>query len=390
MYPESGTVVQLEDGTKLNFDGGKYMKTRWMLMVAMVAAMGLMVGCAKKEPPKTKPFKPETKTEAKPADAAKPAEPAKAGAITLKYANFPPAVTFPCVQMERWKAEVQKRTGGKVQINTFPGGQLLDAKGMFDGVIAGQADIGCLCMAYQPGRFVVENATALPLGIPNAKVGSLVLWDLVNKYKPESMAKVKVLTLFATAPSNIMSKKPIRTLDEVKGQMLRASGVAVEVLKAWGAEAAGMPMSETPDALQKGVVQGLYTSAEVMMDFKFGELCKYVTMTETVIYPFAVVMNQKAWDALPADVQKVMDELALEQCEWTGNYMDQHVKDSLEWSKGKGVEIITLTPEQLAAWNKPLEAITAKWKEDAKKANLPADEILADIKASIEKHSKAK
>ena len=68
--------------------------------------------------------------------------------------------------MERWKAEVEKRTNGAVKINTYPGGTLLDAKGMMDGVIAGQADIGNLCMAYQPGRFIISNATALPLDIP--------------------------------------------------------------------------------------------------------------------------------------------------------------------------------------------------------------------------------
>src|SRR3972149_4723633 len=90
--------------------------------------------------------------------------------IKLTYANFPPAPTFPCVQMERWKTEVEKRTNGKVAVQTFPGGTLLDAKNMMDGVIAGTADIGCLCMAYQPGRFMVTNATALPLGFPDATV----------------------------------------------------------------------------------------------------------------------------------------------------------------------------------------------------------------------------
>jgi TRAP-type C4-dicarboxylate transport system substrate-binding protein len=40
--------------------------------------------------------------------------PVSAGDITLTYANFPPAPTFPCVQMERWKKEVEKRTGGKL------------------------------------------------------------------------------------------------------------------------------------------------------------------------------------------------------------------------------------------------------------------------------------
>jgi len=192
-----------------------------------------------------------------------------AAPVTLTYANFPPAPTFPCVQMERWKTEVEKRTDGQVKINTFPGGALLGAKDMMDGVIAGQADIGCLCMAYQPGRFVVTNATSLPLGIPDARTGSLVLYDLYQKYQPDAFAKVKVLTLFTTAPASIMSRTPVRTLADIKGLDLRASGGAAQILKAWGANQVGMPMSATPEALQKGVVQGLFSSLEVMKDLKF-------------------------------------------------------------------------------------------------------------------------
>ena len=57
--------------------------------------------------------------------------------IKLTYANFPPAPTFPCVQMERWKKEVERRTGGKIHITTYPGGTLLKARAMMDGVING-------------------------------------------------------------------------------------------------------------------------------------------------------------------------------------------------------------------------------------------------------------
>src|SRR6056297_2967596 len=87
--------------------------------------------------------------------------PAGAAEIELNYANFPPAQTFPCEQMERWKAEVEERTQGKVQIHTFPGGTLLGAKGMFRGVKQGQADIGCLSMAYQPGVFPMTSVVGL-------------------------------------------------------------------------------------------------------------------------------------------------------------------------------------------------------------------------------------
>jgi TRAP-type C4-dicarboxylate transport system substrate-binding protein len=308
--------------------------------------------------------------------------------ITLNYANFPPAPTFPCVQMERWKEEVEKRTDGKVVINTYPGGTLLEAKDMMDGVIAGQADIGCLCMAYQPGRFIITNATSLPLGIPNARVGSLVLWDLYQKYQPEPFKQVKVLTMFTTAPSNIMSQKPIRTLDDIKGANLRASGGAGEVLKAWSANLVGMPMSDTPEALQKGVIQGLFSSLEVMKDFKFAEICRYVTMTDQVIYPFAVVMNMDSWNALPEDVQKVMDDLRVEQAEWTGNYMDNHVKESIDWSKETHqVEFIQLPAEEKAKWDELLAPITAQWIEDTKAKGFPAEEIVEDMKELLKKHT---
>jgi TRAP-type C4-dicarboxylate transport system substrate-binding protein len=314
---------------------------------------------------------------------------ATGGAKKLSYANFPPAPTFPCVQMERWKVEVEKRTGGQVSIDTYPGGTLLGAKDMMDGVIAGQADIGCLSMAYQPGRFVVTNATGLPIGIPNAKVGSLVLLDLYQKYRPEEFAKVKVLAMFTTAPSNIMSQKAVRNLDDLQGLSLRGSGGAAQVLAAWGANPVGMPMPATPEALQKGVVKGLLSSLETMKDFKFAEMCPYVTVTNTAIYPFAVVMNLNSWNALPKDVQKVMDEMVREQSEWTGDYMDNHVKESVQWSKKTHqVEFIELSAKEKAKWDQRLQPLTDKWISDAKAKGLPAEAIIADVQATISKYSK--
>ncbi len=307
--------------------------------------------------------------------------PVMAGKIKLNYANFPPAPTFPCVQMERWKVEVEKRTNGQVQVNTFPGGTLLGAKGMMDGVVAGQADIGNICMAYQPGRFIVTNATSLPLGIKDAKTGSLTLLKIYEKYKPKAFKDVVVLTMFTNAPGNVMSKVPVRSLADMKGLDLRASGGAAQILKAWGANPVGMPMPATVEALQKGTVKGLFSSLEVMKDFKFAENCKYVTMTETVVYPFAVVMNKAKYNSLPANVKKVMMNLKKEQALWTGNYMDEQIKKSIAWSKkSENVEFISLSPKEKAKWNAKLDFIIAKWIKGAKKKGLPAEAIINNIK----------
>jgi TRAP-type C4-dicarboxylate transport system substrate-binding protein len=318
-----------------------------------------------------------------------PSDRAFAEPIKLNYANFPPAPTFPCVQMERWKEEVEKRTNGKVAIKTFPGGTLLDAKGIMDGVIAGTADIGNLCMAYQPGRFIVTNATGLPLGFPDARVASLVLWDIWNKYQPEEFAKVKVLAMFASAPANIYAKVPVKNLEDLKWLQLRASGGVAEVLTVLGATPVGMPQSETPEALQKGVVKGAVSSLETLKDFKYAEMCRYVTILNGPIYPFAVVMNLDSWKKLPPDVQKVMDELRVEQSEWTGKYMDDHVNESMEWSKKTyNIEVTKLGPDEMAKWEKLMEPLIGKWIEDAKAKGLPADQIVADMRAFTKKHAK--
>jgi TRAP-type C4-dicarboxylate transport system substrate-binding protein len=317
------------------------------------------------------------------------AAPASAEPIKLSYANFPPAPTFPCVQMEEWKKKVEIRTGGKVSIDTYPGGTLLKAKAMMDGVIAGTADIGCLCMAYQPGRFVVTNATALPIGFPNATVGSLTLLDLYNKYKPKEFAEVKVLTMFTCAPANIYAKKPVHNLEDLKGLKLRASGGVLRILNVLGATPVGMPQTETPEALQKGVVLGAASSLETLMDFKYAELCRHVTIMNGPIYPFAVVMNEAKWNSLPKDVQKVMDGLSIEQARWTGNYMDDHVKDSIAWSKKNyNIEIYELPKKERARWDKLLKPMTDKWIKDAEAKGIPGKKIVKDLKKLNKKYSK--
>lgn len=314
---------------------------------------------------------------------------AEAGTIELTYANFPPATTFPCVQMERWVKEVEARTKGQVKVKTFPGGTLLEAKNMFDGVLTGGADIGCLATAYQPGRFKALEVMDLPIGFPNGTVASAVMWDLFEKYKPESLKKVKVLTVFTCAPAQIMSKKAIKNLADLDDVKLRAAGTGVEWMKLLGALPVGMPQSDVPEALQKGVIHGNVTSMDVLKDMKYAEYCPYVTLCDLWVVPFAVVMNKRKWDALPADVKKVFDDLGKDQAIWTGKYVDAHAKEAMEWSKKEyKVEFINLAPEERAKWMTKVEPLIGEYIKKMDAAKLPGKQIVEDAKKLTEKYSK--
>ncbi len=310
--------------------------------------------------------------------------------IKLSYANFPPAPTFPCVQMERWKTEVEKRTDGKVKVDTYPGSTLLNPKNMFDGVAAGTADIGNTATSYFPGMFPVVEFIDLPLGWPNATVASAALWELTEKYKPKELEKFKVLTMFTCPPANIMSMKPILSIEDLKGYPLRASGTGAKIIGLLGASAVGMPQSDVPEAIQKGVIKGNVSSLEVMKDFKYAEYCKYVTANVNLfVVSFAVVMNQKKWDALPADVKKVMDDLRLDQAIWTGRYVDNHVKEAMKWSEQtQNVKVHNLPPKEISRWEALLKPMIDQHLKDVEAKGLPAKAILDDVLKLKEKYSK--
>lgn len=299
---------------------------------------------------------------------------------TLTYANFPPAQTFPCVQMERWKTEVEKRTDGAVSVQTFPGSTLLGPKNMMRGVMTGQADIGCLSLAYYPGVYPAMSVVNLPIAFTSTEVASLVMWDLFVKYQPKEMQNVKVLTMFTSAPSHIMSKEPVKSLADLDGLELRASGTILQILQNLGAQGVGMPMSQTPEALQKGVVKGLVSSFDVLKDMNFAEPCRYETITNLPVYPFAVVMNKARFESLPEDVQKTLEDLGREQAAWTGRYLDDYTSKALVWAKDKyQVEVFELTEAEHAEIKDKSSGLVEAWKQQATEAGYDADALLADM-----------
>jgi TRAP-type C4-dicarboxylate transport system substrate-binding protein len=309
--------------------------------------------------------------------------------IKLTYANFPPAPTFPCVQMERWAKEVEQRTQGKVKVQTFPGGTLLAAKNIFDGVMSGTADIGNFAMSYQPGRFPVSEAVDLPLGFTSARAASLTLFDLIDKYQPKEFDGVKILTLFTCPPANIMTRTAVKSLADLKGMELRVAGTQSDIIKRLGGIPVAMPQSDTPEALQKGVVKGHVSSMEVLKDFNYAAYTANATIANLWVVSFGVVMNKDKWAALPDDVKKVFDDLRREQALWTGTYVDNHVMEAVKWSKEKyNLQIFDLPADQQAEIPKLLAPMVDDYVKKVTAAGLPGDQIIKDLMALKAKHEK--
>ncbi|MHB0979460.1 MAG: TRAP transporter substrate-binding protein [Thermoleophilia bacterium] len=340
-----------------------------MLLAAalLVAMLATAVGCGGGETTTTTAAAEATTTAASTDTTTAPADEfAGLEPIKLTYAFFAPAGTFPGKQMEEWARLVNERTNGVVTVETFPGGTLLGAQDMYDGVTQGVADIGLGSPSYDPGRFPLTSGVSLPVGFADSTTASLTLWDLYSELTMAEYDGFKVITMFTTEPGYLMTKKSVAGAADLKGMKLRAAGTGVPVLEALGASPIGMPMNEVPEAVQTGLIEGTMTSREVLQDFKLAEQLKFVTNYPTVVVTFAAVMKQDAFDALPAPVQKVIDDLGREMAQWTGNYHDnENVGGALKWSQEtQGLQIVELADGQKAEWDAKLQPMVDAWIAD--------------------------
>ena len=284
---------------------------------------------------------------------------AAAKVIELKFANFFPPPASQSKTCEEFNAELESRTGGRVKVRYFPGGSLLKAPAVIKGVETGIADIGYSHIEYTPGRMPIMEAAEMPLGYPSGWVANQIMNDFYNTFKPKEFENFKMMWMHANTPSMLMTLKPVRTLEDLKGLSIRAPGVIGDVIKALGGTPAPTPMMETYDAIAKGVVQGAFVGGEAAKNFRFGEVVKYITDTWRVgpSYPFYVVMNQKKYNSLPLDIKEIFNALCGEYRERFALMWNAEDFEAQVFAKAKGVEYINLPKEEEERWAKAAEPV---------------------------------
>jgi TRAP-type transport system periplasmic protein len=311
---------------------------------------------------------------------------AQAETTKLTYSIFFPPTHAQAIAAMNFAKEIEKRTNGKVQITAFPGGTLTKAPMVYDGVVKGISDLGNSCFAYTRGRFPVMEVVDLPMGYASGAVATKVANDFAKSANLKELQDVKVLYVHAHGPGLLHTKKPVRTLEDLKGMKIRATGLSAKVVEALGAVPVAMDQPQAYEALQKGVVEGTISPIEVLKGWKQGEVIKYTTDCSGVGYTTAmfVVMNKDKWNALPDDVKKVFDDTANEWVAVHGKAWDAADEEGRKFTLGLGNEIITLSPEEDAKWRKAVEPVI---KEYASKA--PNGEAnVAKVRGLIDKCGK--
>ena len=305
----------------------------------------------------------------------------------FSYSIFFPPTHIQCKTAQTWADEIEKRSQGRVKIALHPGGALTKPPQCYEGVVNGISDLGMSCFAYTAGRFPLLEGLDLPAGYPNGGTATRLANELIQKYQPKEIQDTHLLYVHAHGPGILAAKKPIKSLDELKGLKVRTTGSSGNIIKALGGASVGMPQSEAYESLQKGVVDATLCPLETLKGWKQGEVITHVTDSSVVGYTTAmfVTMNKQAWDKLPADLQKVFTDVSREWIPKHGAAWDQADADARAYLQELKREIVPLSAEEQARWKAGVKPVLENYLKQTKEKNVPGEAFLKDLEAGIAK-----
>ena len=310
--------------------------------------------------------------------------------IELTYSNFFPAPHKNAVLSVEWGKEIEKRTNGRVKVTVFPGGTLTPAAQCYDGVVKGLSDVGLSVLGYTRGRFPLTEVIDLPLGYEKGLEATKLINIYYKKFMPKEFNDVKVMFLHAHGPGILHTKKPVAKLEDLKGVKIACHGLSAKIVGALGAVPVAMPMPERYDAISKGVAEGGVFPLEALKGWKLGEVVNSTTLNYGSAYTtgFFVVMNKEKWASLPADIQKIIEEINAEWIIKTGQGWDEIDKEGADFAASKGIKQITLSKEEDARWAKLVMPVLDDYVKAMKDKNLPGDEALKFSQEELKKLKK--
>jgi TRAP-type C4-dicarboxylate transport system substrate-binding protein len=297
--------------------------------------------------------------------------------INLKVATYLPGPHGTTKAMAQFIADLETRTNGRVKAKFFPGGALSKAPAMIKAIETGITDIGLSHISYTPGRFPVTEVCELPIGYPTGWVANIAMNDFYNKFKPKEWNKVVPLWFHANSPSILAHTKPLRTMEDFKGQIIRAPGRTAEIIAALGGTPAPTPIVETYDAISKGVIHGVFVGMEGIRAFKFGEVVSHVTNSWNIgsSYPFYVAMNKRSYAKLTGDIKEIFDTLCGEYKERFALVWNSSDFPGEAFGKQQGVEFIELPKDEFDRWIKAVQPVFDNYVKSMVSKGFKEDEV---------------
>lgn len=322
-----------------------------------------------------------------------PAADAAPKPIELSFAGTWPAKAAPYTNaFLPWSKEITKRSNGRITFKFYFTQTLAKDKDQYAAVRDGIADFGWIAHSMTPGKFPLISVMENPFLNPSTFIGARVLNELYAKF-PEMQKEhndVHLLFLWTTMPYEIhTSKKPVRTLEDLKGLKLACPAGAVPTLEILGAVPVTMGLGDVYQAAQKGVTDGVAFAWGVYKSRKIYEVTKYHTNIHMSGLPFWMAMNKNRWNSLSPDLQKIVTDVTNEMMpETLCRAVSKEGEVGRSITKERGHEIIEVSPEERARWIDAARPAWEKWVKNMEAKGLPGREVMNEAVRLVEKYSK--
>jgi TRAP-type C4-dicarboxylate transport system substrate-binding protein len=316
--------------------------------------------------------------------------------ITLRLHQFLPGqAPIPSRAIAPWAKKVETESGGRIKVQIFNAMQLGGTPPqLFDQARDGVADITWTVLGYTPGRFNKAEVFELPFMSGSAEQSSRAFQEYVEKFAADEFKDVKLLAVHTHGPGLFHTKTPVTGLESLRGMKIRGgSRVVNNMLVKLGATPVGMPVPAVTDALSKGTIEGTTIPWEVTPSLKVTELVKnhttFAGATGLYTQTFAFSMNKGAYDRLPADLKKVIDDNSgMETAALFGRAMDDGDKIGREIAEKAKNNIVALDVAETQRWRRTAGAVETDWINEMKGKNIDGAKLVSEARALIAKHSK--
>ena len=244
---------------------------------------------------------------------------------------------------------VKEKSAGKFIINVYPAGQLgKDAVTMVENLMAESIEMFGNVMDWN--QHLIKDYAILAMPFLFKDLNSVKKFQKSSIYQEmgEKLIKQKGVRIIADnwyrLPKVLVSKKKITSLEDIKGLNMRMPSLKTyfETWKALGAKPTVIPWSEAFLALKKGIVEAMDSPLGSIYGMKFYQAAPYIIMTNHLIAPFEILVNEKKFQELPESYQNILIQSGKE----AGDYYSKLVAEMFKKDKVKmeaaGVKFIEI------------------------------------------------
>src|SRR3954447_12465100 len=313
---------------------------------------------------------------------------------TLTYSSWVPPTHHLTIWQANWAAQVEKATDGRVKFQSLPKAPAAPP-GTFDAVRDGLVDLSFVTASYTPARHALPLMAELPGAGATAEINSIAFSRIHWKHfqKVGEYKGVHLLGVFTHGPGQMFTKKPVKSLDDFKGQKIRTGGgIAEQVANALGASAFVKPAPESYELLNSGVADGVFFPFESIVSFKLDKVIGQATVFPGGLYSsaFGFFMNEDKWNKLSKEDQAIIEKHAGEYAARSnGQSWDKADQVGLNALKAAGANIVTANAQMQAEAKKRSGPIIDEWIKQAneKYKGLDAKAVLDEFHAELKKLS---